>query len=101
MVTAVTPGGGVFAVPVGGTAVSVGSPPFNGCYITNPLTAADQGIGTAEALYVNPAGAATVTGFNATVALQPGQTWSGIPGSTLPISVNAPTSGHRFAFVRW
>ena len=102
MVTAVIPAGGPpFAVAVGGTAVTVGGPPWNGCYITNPLTAADQGIATAEPLYVNPIGTATVNGFNQTVALQPGQTWNGIPGSIFGISVNAPTGGHRFTFVRW
>lgn len=101
MVTAVTPVGGTFTVTTGGTAVSIGSPPFNGCYVYNPLSAGDQGIGTAEVLYVNPAGVAAAAGFNQTVALQPGQTWNGIPGSTLPISVNAATSGHRFVFVRW
>ena len=101
MVTAVTPTGGTFAIVTGGTAISLGGPPWNGCYITNPLTAADQGIGAAEPLYINPVGNATVTGFNQTVAIQPGQTWTGIPGSTLPVSVNAATTNHRFVFVRW
>lgn len=101
--TAVNPQPGlVNVVPVGGTAVTVATPPMFGVYIVNPLTAADQGIGAAEPLYINPTGsAATTQARGGTCAIAPGQSWSGIPGSIDPVSVNAPTSGHQFVCVRW
>ncbi len=85
-----TPVAAVLAVPAG----------INGGYITNPLTTADQGV-TAEPLYVNIVANATTSGNGTTVALQPGQTFSLIPGQTTAASVNAATSGHKFTCVFW
>lgn len=105
MVTAVTPVSGPHVVTVGGTAVSIVLPPaqqLQGCYITNPAAAADQAIGTAENLYIDPTGIpATLVGNGSCVTIAPGQTWRAIPGQTTGISVNAATSGHQFTLVRW
>jgi hypothetical protein len=99
----VTPISGVNTfITTGGTSVIAipGNP--NGGYITNPLTSTDQGIGTAEALYIDPVGSASVLHANGTVfALQPGQTWNVISGQTTPTYVNATTSGHKFSVVSW
>lgn len=98
----VTPAAGlVSTITTGGTAVTALNGPANGCYITNPLTATDQGIMTAEALYVNPTTTATTTGNGTTVSLVPGQTWFCPANSSLPVSVNAATSSHAFVVVRW
>lgn len=83
----------------GGTAVTVVPTGPNGGFITNPLSATDQGIATAEVLYVNPVSGATLNGNGTTFALQPGQTWLIIPGQSTVTSVNAATSGHKFSAV--
>lgn len=91
----------VSVVTTGGTAVTaIGIGPGGGI-ITNPLSAADQGIGTAEPLYINPVGSAATSGHGTTFALQPGQTWTVIPGQSTTTSVNAASSGHQFSVVRW
>lgn len=95
MVTAVSPQGGlVNTVAVGGTAVVVARPPILGIYIVNPANAT-------EPLYVDPVGNAGVVASGTTVALAPGQSWAGVPGSITPVSVNAATAGHAFSCVRW
>jgi len=88
-------------VATGGTAVSPLAASANGYYITNPLTATDQGIGSVEPLYLDVTKAATTTGNGTNLALQPGQTFYGIPQSTVTVSVNAATSGHKFVCVQW
>lgn len=99
---AVTPQPGLTSVvAVGGTpVVAVGAGP-NGGFITNPLTATDQGIGGAEPLYVDAVGNAGLAGNGTTFALQPGQTWAIIPGQTTATSVNAASAGHKFSVVRY
>ena len=98
----VAPTGGIVSlVTTGGTAVTVLTGPANGCYITNPLTNTDEGIMTAEALYVDPTTTATTTGNGTTVSLVPGQTWFCPPYSSVAVSVNAASSGHAFVVVRW
>ena len=100
--TPVTPKAGLnSAIVIGGTpviAVDIGP---NGGYITNPANPTDQGIGggNTESLYVDAVNAAQIGGFGTTFELQPGQTWTVIPGQTTPTSVNASTSGHRFSVV--
>ena len=97
---AITPGPGLVSqITTGGTAVTAVPANANGGYIVNPLLATDQGIVTAEVLYVNPVTTATTSANGTTIALQPGQSFSLIPGSTLPVSVNAATTGHRFTVV--
>jgi len=89
-------------VAQGGVPVLVVPANINGGVITNPLTSVDQGITTAEPLYVDPTGVSPgVAGNGSTFALQPGQTWSVIPGQTTPTYVNAVTSSHRFSAVWW
>jgi len=98
----VTPiAGEVYQVAAGGTSVEVFPGGINGGIITNPVAAADQGLGAAETLYVSPVGAADVHGNNITFALSPGQTWTAIPGQTTPTTVNANSSGHKFTAVRY
>jgi hypothetical protein len=99
---AVTPISGLASVvTVGGTPVIAVGANLNGGVITNPYTATDQGIGTAEPLYVNPVGAASTSGNGSTFALQPGQSWTIISGQTTPTSVNAATSGHKFSCISY
>jgi hypothetical protein len=103
MATSVTPISGVntFVTTSGIPVIAIPGNP-NGGYITNPFTATDQGIGTIEPLYIDPVGSAGVLRANGTVfALQPGQTWTVIPGQTTPTYVNANTGGHKFSVVSW
>lgn len=103
MTIPVTPVSGVNTfVTTGGTgAIAISGNP-NGGYITNPLSSTDQGIGTAEPLFIDPVGSATMLRANGTVfALQPGQTWTIIPGQATPTYVNSTTSGHKFSVVSW
>lgn len=101
----VTPNeGSASVVTTGGTAVIavaavVGG--LNGGYITNPSTAADQGIATAQTLYVDVVNPAILGGYGSTAALSPGQSFTFPAGMTTPVSVNAATSGHRFVSVWW
>lgn len=81
-------------VTTGGTAVQAIPPNPNGGVITNPYTAI-------EPLYVNPVGVAGTSAFGTTFALQPGQSWSVIPGQTTQTTVNAATSAHQFSAISW
>lgn len=93
----------VTTITTGGTAVTVCTGPLHLVTITNPLTAADQNIATAEPLYVDCTGAAaTVGGAGTVLALQPGQSWvcpHPFVTMSMSISANAATSGHRFTAV--
>ncbi len=103
MAAPVTPIAGLNTIIItGGTSVVVIPNNPAGGYITNPLTATDQGISIAEALYIDPVGSATMLHGNGTIfALQPGQTWTIIPGQTTLTYANAGTSGHKFTAVSW
>ena len=101
---AVTPTPGLATtVTTGGTAVTAVGPNPNGGFITNPASAADQGLATAEDLIVNPvSSAANGTAGNANgtnFRIPPGASWQIIPGQTTPTSVNAITSGHKFSCI--
>ena len=97
----VTPVAGLTStVTTGGTAVTVVPGGPNGGFITNPYTAADQGISAAENLYVDAVDTATTTGNGTTFTIFPGGSWPIIPGQTTPTTVNAVTSGHKFS-VTW
>ena len=92
----------ISSITTGGTAQNALTGPANGCYIVNPLTATDQGVMTAEPLYVDPTGtAATTTASVTNTALAPGQPWFCVPYSGKSVSLNAATSGHKFTIVRW
>ena len=97
--TPVTPiPGNASEVVTGGVPVTaiLGGP--NGGTITNPVSAADQGIAEAENLYVDPVtGAASLQGNGTTFTLLPGQSWEVIKGQTTVTSVNAATGGHKFS----
>src|SRR6266550_2670000 len=92
-------------VSVGGTAViaATANPTgYNGGNMVNPLTASDQGIGTAEPLIVDPTGVSPGLNANGTaIALQPGQSWNLIPGQVTATYVNAATSNHKFSVVTY
>lgn len=91
----------VYEVTTGGTAViAVPSGP-NGGYITNPFSAADQGIAPASAewLYCDPVAPAILGAYGTTTGLAPGATYDLVPGQTTPTYVNAATAGHRFTVV--
>ena len=98
---AITPVAGLVSiVTTGNTPVQAAPASPNGGYITNPLLAADQGLGTAEPLYINPVNSSVPLAANGNVfALQPGQTWELIPGQTTPTWVSAASSGHQFTIV--
>ena len=99
---AITPvAGAVSQVATGGTAVTAANANPNGGFITNPYSAADQGLGSAEVLYINPVSTAGLAGNGTTFAIQPGGTWTIIAGQTTPTSVNAASSGHKFSVVVW
>jgi hypothetical protein len=72
-----------------------------GGYITNPSSAADQGLTTAESLFVNPVGAAQLQANDTTVELKPGQTYPIIPSSVQPVSVASASAAHKFTSVQW
>lgn len=100
---AVTPAAGTaHAIVTGGTAVTFVTGPLKGCYIQNPLTATDEGIGAVEPLYVNIVTTATTSSLNGTsTALAPGQTFNCVPGQTTNVSANAATSAHNAVVVVW
>lgn len=95
--------GNSHSIVLGGTAqnaLNAGAATAGG-FITNPSTAAAQGIGAAEPLFVdeaNAAGTAEATG-GTTVILQPGDTYV-VPPTVSAVSVNAATTGHNFIAVR-
>lgn len=92
--------GNASTIVTGGTAVLAALANVNGGYITNPASDADQGISPAEYLYIDPVNPAPgLVGNGTTIALAPGQSFSLIPGTTLPTAANAVTSGHKFTVV--
>jgi|SRR6516162_5589773 hypothetical protein len=84
-----------------GVAVTAIAPNMSGGYIVNPLLAVDQGIATAEPLYINQVGAATLQANGTTVALQPGQSYTVIPQTTTPVTVSSASASHKFTSVQW
>jgi|SRR5215469_4291334 len=73
----------------------------SGGYITNPFSATDQGLTTAEVLYVNQVTLASTNANGTTLALQPGQTYSIIPNTTTPVNVSSMSANHKFTSVEW
>jgi D-lyxose ketol-isomerase len=84
-----------------GTAVIAIATNQAGGYIVNPTIAADQGLATAEVLYVNQVTNATLQANGTTIALQPGQSYTVIPYTTTPVTVSAPSASHKFTAVQW
>jgi hypothetical protein len=99
---ATTPAAGAASATVtGGVAVTLITGPVNGCYVVNPLSAADQNIATAEVAQVNPVTTAAATGRGTNVTLQPGQSFSCPSGMTTNLSAMAATTAHAFVVVKW
>ncbi len=97
--TPVTPRPVVSVVPVGGQAVTSVFGPVLGGFIDNPFTAEDQGLESVEVLFVDVVGEATLGETVTSVPIQPGGRFKIPPGQTTNLSVNAASSGHRFAGV--
>jgi hypothetical protein len=72
-----------------------------GGYIVNPALAADQGLSTAEVLYVNQVQPAATAANGTTIALQPGQSYTVIPNTTTGVSVASLSANHKFTAVCW
>jgi hypothetical protein len=97
--------------PVAGLATQTGATPGipvnaisanqSGGYIVNPLLAADQGLATAEVLFVSQVGNAITNANGTTIALQPGQSYTVIPQTTTPVSVASLSPNHKFTAVMW
>ena len=84
---------------LGGTAEVALFGPMVGGIVTNPFTAADQGIAAVEELYVSIVGAAGLQASDTTYSLDPGQSFVVPAGLASNVSVNARTAGHRFSAV--
>jgi hypothetical protein len=90
-VTSATPGTAVIAIAANQA----------GGYIVNPTAAADQGVPTAEPLYVNQVTNATLQANGTTIALLPGQSYTVIANTTTPVTVSSATGSHSFTSVQW
>lgn len=89
-----------FIVTIGGSPVTVMSGPLAGGIIVNPRSAADQGIGVVEPLYVDIVSPSVIGATITNVPVQPGSAFFVPPlaiGSL--VSVNAATSGHAFSSI--
>lgn len=85
-------------VKVGGTPIiSMYGPLEAGGRIENPPDAEQQGLASAEDLFVSLVGDATLTPDGTTFAIAPGQAFTIPPGTSANVSVNAATSGHKFS----
>ena len=100
------PGPGVAnQIAVGGTAVPIATGPCAGGYVTNPATAAAQGLSVTENLYVdmvNPPGSTDATAYGTTTLLTPGQNFT-IPAISAGVIIwaNAASNGHNVTVVVW
>jgi hypothetical protein len=92
-------------VTTGGTAVTVITGPCRGGFITNPVSAAAQGLESTENLYldeVNTPGSTDATANGTTQLLQPGQSFTFPPLRTgVTVRVNATSAGHLFSGNVW
>jgi hypothetical protein len=94
-----------WTVTTGGVAIVAVAGPIYGGFLTNPLTAAAQGVATAENLYIDMVGAPGSTdaaAYGTTVLLLPGQNFT-FPWLAVGVMVriNAATSGHRVSGEVW
>lgn len=91
VVTSPTPGSAVIAIAVNQA----------GGYVVNPYDPNDQGLVTAEPLFVDQVGNATLHANGTTIALQPGQSYTIIPNTTTPVTVASASANHKFTAVMW
>ena len=92
------------SITTGGTAVTFVSGATKGGYITNPPTAAGQGLTTSENLYVDMVaspGSTDANGNGTTVILVPGQTFTWPALGSATIKANAATSTHKATCEAW
>ena len=89
----------VSVVPEAGVPVVVMYGPVAGGMITNPRSAEDQGLAVVEVLWVDVTGPATLGTSPTSIPIQPGQTYTIIPGQTTNVSVAAASAGHKFSGV--
>ena len=69
----------------------------HGCLITNPLTAADQGVAGAEEIWVSVAATATQSAATPSIPIPPGASFSCGGGLTSAVSWIAATQGHKIS----
>jgi hypothetical protein len=69
----------------------------HGCLITNPLNATDQGIGTAEQIWVSVAATASQSAASSSIPIPPGSSFSCGGGLTTAVSWIAATQGHKIS----
>lgn len=81
----------------GGIAVVAAFGPFIGGFLQNPQTARDQGLNTPEPLFIDLVNAAGDVVSPTTVSLPPGAVYFFPANDNVNVSVNAKSSGHRFA----
>jgi hypothetical protein len=94
-----------WTVVTGGVAVVAVAGPIYGGFLTNPISAAAQGVATAENLYIDMVGVPGSTdaaAYGTTVILQPGQNFT-FPWLAVGVLVriNAASSGHRVSGEVW
>lgn len=88
-----------------GVFITVATGPISGGFVTNPPSAAAQGLDAAENAYidlVNPPGSTDATGNGTTSILFPGGYFT-LPALApgVNVYVNAPTAGHLFTVVTY
>jgi hypothetical protein len=92
-------------VTTGGTSVIVINGPCNGGFVLNPVSAAGQGLGATENLYIDMVGtpgSTDATGNGTTSILTAGQSFTIPPlPSGATVKVNATSSGHKFSGEIW
>lgn len=93
---------GALTIGVGGTAqvLLVASECQNGFYVENPLTAADQGIATAEPLVVDLV-TASAAYPGTSIKLQPGDHVLIANPPTGAVYIEAATTGHKFSAFKY
>lgn len=94
-------GPNVQTAPSPGTAVIAILQNQSGGYVVNPLSPADQGLPTAEVLFVSQVSTADTHANGTTIALQPGQSYTVIPNTTTPVTVASLSPSHKFTAVQW
>lgn len=86
-------------IPVGGEPIVAMYGPVLGGFVTNPATAADQGLAAAETLFVDMTGPAALAETVTTFPVQPGASFTVPANMASNLSVNAATAGHKFSGV--
>ena len=92
-------------IAAAGIAVVVFTGPVAGGFIQNPLSAAGQGIATAENLYINfitAPGSTDAAAGGGTIILVPGASYEVPPlASGVQLRANAATINHKFTAFKW